>query len=313
MAKAAQSPAVIHADTAWVATWNFDSGAPCSDTGWTKADNRILNDMTNYWFVSDAFQGQYESDRGIANITGKAAVLGVTDDCFASLLGAGYGNSWDQAIWIQYTNTSVLEFDAVLDTDFPDRIRIELDRQCICYNTNYEQTPAASAELCRVPADDFSDAYWNDAGRFEAPLSDFGMPNVTHCALIRFTSDLKNSPQDRTDDRQGDPWRLGAGVVIDNITVTTQGVTEINETFESWTGTCNPAGTLCFINSGNSAPFGKWARLFPHVTDNDVCTENPTCSWFFTDSTTITGNAQMSFGPGGAVIRNWLDNVIVSP
>jgi len=69
------------------------------------------------------------------------------------------------------------------------------------------------------------------------------------------------------------------------------------------------------LNIQDSTPFGTWARLFPHVTDNDQCTENRTCAWLWTDDTTPTlfNDPSMSFGPGGYVIRNWLDDRIVSP
>jgi hypothetical protein len=60
---------------------------------------------------------------------------------------------------------------------------------------------------------------------------------------------------------------------------------------------------------------GDWARLYPHITDNDLIIENTTCAWLWTDdqTPTIANHPSMAFGPGGYVIKNWLQNAIISP
>jgi hypothetical protein len=70
-----------------------------------------------------------------------------------------------------------------------------------------------------------------------------------------------------------------------------------------------------FVNLGDTKPFGEWARVYPHVTDNDLCVENPTCALLWTDYTkpSLAVRPDMAFGPDGYVVRNWLDDIIVSP
>jgi len=69
------------------------------------------------------------------------------------------------------------------------------------------------------------------------------------------------------------------------------------------------------VNMQDSTPFGAWSRTFSHITDNDICSENPTCAWLSTDHTTPTlaNDASMAFGPNGYVIKNWYDEVVVGP
>jgi hypothetical protein len=102
------------------------------------------------------------------------------------------------------------------------------------------------------------------------------------------------------------PTFWNAALIVDNIAVT--GTIAYSETFE---GALNANVTLA--NTAPATPFGEWARLFQHVTDNDKCTENTTCSWLWSDPLRIASFPDMTFGPGSAVIRNWLDDIIVSP
>ena len=50
-------PAKALQDTIWIADWTFDApDGSCDDTGWTKIDNRILNDGSNYWYIDTDVQ-----------------------------------------------------------------------------------------------------------------------------------------------------------------------------------------------------------------------------------------------------------------
>ena len=100
----------------------------------------------------------------------------------------------------------------------------------------------------------------------------------THCVFISFFADGLFSPCD------GDnPTTMGEAAVIDNIVLTDADGTR-SEDFED--------GLLsngwAFVNLWDTKPFGTWSRLFPHISDNDVCTENRTCAWLWTDHTTPT-------------------------
>ena len=70
---------------------------------------------------------------------------------------------------------------------------------------------------------------------------------------------------------------------------------------------------VTLANTAHATPFGEWARLYQHITDNDKCTENTTCAWLWSDPTLPAYYPDMAFGPGGCVVRNWLDDIIVSP
>jgi hypothetical protein len=290
-------------DTIWIADWSFDDGGPCNADGWETLDGRILNDGRVYW---DADNAGYD---GMGAIVGEAAVLGSHDLCWACppLPGSvdGYDNDWYQAIRIEYSGRSFLSFDFLLDSEFGfDSLRVEIDPGCASFEqVDLDVDPSKPAVAFRVF--EFGEAGLNLSGRVESlELPDFGTSEV-HCAYIAFLSDGAFSPADGLQ-----PTTLAAALVVDNIEIS--GSTTLMEDFEN-AGTVDPA--ISFINLWDDQPFGNWARLFQHVTDNDFCSENTTCAWLFTDNTspTIANDPSMSFGPGAYVVRNWLDNSIVSP
>jgi hypothetical protein len=84
-----------------------------------------------------------------------------------------------------------------------------------------------------------------------------------------------------------------------------------SEDFTSFT----PDPWFSFVNIAESTPFGLWARTFSHITDNDICSENPSCAWLVTDhiGPTFANDPSMAFGPNGYVMRNWLDELTISP
>ena len=95
-------------DTIWIADWNFDGpGGTCTEDGWVKYDNRILNDGSNYWAITTAYAGTIGS--------GSQAVLGKHDLCWA---GDGYGNDWDYSIVLKYSGwTGRLSFAYISDSE----------------------------------------------------------------------------------------------------------------------------------------------------------------------------------------------------
>ena len=88
-----------------------------------------------------------------------------------------------------------------------------------------------------------------------------------------------------------------SSIIVDGISM--NGGLTYTENFE---GALNPNVTLA--NTAPATPFGLWARLFPHITDNDKCAENTTCAWLFTDPLRTAFFPDMAFGPGSAVIHN---------
>jgi len=286
-------------DTVWIADWSFDTpGGDCTEAGWVKYDNRILNDGSNYWSVSSDYAGA-----GGGTIANFAAVLRKQDPCFGN---CAYDDNWDHSIVLQYSGSfATLAFKFVGDTEAGfDFIKVEGDSLGLSEaRVDYSVNPSARA------ADYREEVYTNDgdltAGVVVGPLA---LPNFgpgTHEVYIRFVSDGAVSPCSF----EGFPL-LGAALVVDDIVVT--GGTAYSENFECGAIEClNPNVEL--LNTTDATPFGLWARLFKHITDNDKCTENTTCAWIFTDPTYIAAFPDMSFGPGSAVVRHWADQIIVSP
>ncbi len=289
------APQKVLQDTVWIADWTFDATFPCDDSGWMRVDNRILNDGVVHWRVTGAFTGT-------GGISGNAATLGynATPSC---IVPNGYANNWHQAIRITYTGLATLSFDYLLDSESGgDFLRIETDSACVSFDrVDYDIAPnkvAASFRAVELAASGL------DLGGtvLSEPLADYG-PG-THCAYIAFFSNDQFSPCDGSQ-----ATTIGEAVVIDDITITDSGGTR-SEDFED--GTLD-LGT--FLNIQDSEPFGAWARTFLHVTDNELCGESTTCSWLWTDHTTptVANDPSMAFGPGSYVVRNWLDDIIVSP
>jgi hypothetical protein len=285
----------VLSDTVWIADWTFDAaGGACTDAGWVKYDNRVLYDGSNYWVVDNRFNG-------VGGITGKAAILSRHNLCWAR---DGYGNNWDYSIILKYSGaTATLSFDKLSDSESGfDFVTVETDSlglsealADICANP--KATPAALRKVILAGTSGV------DPGSHFGPLllTDFGAG--THEVYIRFKSDNAFSDEDGNYSTV-----LHAGLVVDNIVVT--GGVAYSEGFE---GALNPNVTLA--NTAGSQPFcaAPWARLYSHVTDNDKCSEDITCAWLGTDPLRIAFLPSMAFGPGQAVIHNWLDDLFVSP
>ena len=296
-------------DTIWIADWNFDVGfSACTSTGWTHVDNHILNDGVQYWHLETGFTT--DRDPGLPVVPGMAgnsfAVGYHGSVCCAD--ADGYDNDWYQAIRIPYTDvagaaTPTLSLDYIVDTESGfDFLNIETDSLCTSFaRVDFNTAPALAAAsyrtLERQAAGLNTNGYWN-----AVTLKEYG-PG-THCVFITFFADGGFSPCDGEQ-----PTTVGEAAVVDNIVIVDGSGTRL-EDFED--GDLD-LGTA--LNIADSAPFGTWARLYRHVTDNDRCNENTTCAWLWTDYTrpTLFNDPAMAFGPGGYVIRNWLDDIIVSP
>ena len=281
-------------DTIWIADWSFDTGSPCSAAGWTHVDNHVLNDVVVYWHMEGGLSGA-------GGIMGTAAAVGTHGNLCCSVPD-GYDNDWYQAIRLLYTGAATLSFDYRVDSEAGfDFLRVESDSGCASFaRVDYRLHPLWDALSFRTEEAQAS-------GLVNGSFTNLDLPGYgagSNCVYIAFFSDGGFSPCD------GDqPTTIGEAVVVDNIEITDASGTR-TEDFED--GDLD-LGT--FVNIADSAPFGIWARLFPHISDNDVCTENTTCAWLWTDHKTPTRalDPSLAFGPGGFVVRNWLDDSIVSP
>jgi hypothetical protein len=292
------SPAVSTsiADTVWIADWTFDApGGGCTDAGWVKWDNRVLNvhDDSQFWHVDNRFHGQ----GGV--ISGRAATLSKHDLCWFQ---NGYGNSNDFSIILTYSGANAtLAFDKASDSEIGfDFVTVEADSAGVSEvlgdpSVNPNRSPAFYRDQL-LQTDGF-----DPGSHIALALPDYGAG--IHEAYIRFASDGVYSDEDGLW-----PTALQAGLVVDNIVVT--GGTAYSETFE---GALNPNVTL--IETANARPFfdAPWLRVRLPVTDNDPCQDNLTCAWLGSDPNLPAFDPSMGFGPGGAVVRNWLDDAVASP
>ena len=283
-------------DTVWIADWSFDSPSGCTSAGWVVWDNHILNihNDSEFWHIDNRFAGT-------GPIVGRAAVLSKHDLCWGN---DGYGNDNDFSIILKYSGSSAtLSFVKRSDSEPGfDFVKVECDSLGLS-EVLADPSVDPSVTSPAVFRDELLSTDGFDTGSAIGPLAltDFG-PG-THEVYIRFVSDGAFSDED------GDyPTALDAGLVVDNIVVT--GGTAYSENFE---GALHPNITL--IETSNALPFlnAPWTRLFAHVTDNDKCTENTTCAWLNSDPLRTAFSSTMSFGPGGAVVRNWLDDIVASP
>lgn len=292
----APGTAKAEADTIWFADWSFDAHDGCDEMGWQSFDGRIRNNGSHHWQINDVYSG-------IGHIVGSAAVLTEHNRCW--VYPDGYGNDWDNAIRILYRGATSLSFDYLIDCERSyDALSVEADSACASHaSVNYDLRPDDRAEQHRIQL--YSDSGLQLAGRVDSlALPDFGAPQDTHCVWLRFLSDRYYSQEDGAV-----PTVLAAGVVIDNVR-TWGGSIDVDEDFAT---ALDP--NVDFRNSADSAAFGNWGRLYEHITDNDPCAENWSCAWLWSDHITPTQalSGSMEFGPGGYVIHNWLDNIIVSP
>ena len=290
-------------DTTWIADWSFDTSAPCSEAGWVHVDNHILNDGVSYWHT----HGAADFPAQASGMAGTVYAVGYHDNpCCVD--ASGYANDWYQAYRATYTGgaSATISLDFILDNETAfDFLQIESDSACASFaRVDFDLRPSQAAATYRDLEVRTSglvmNGEWNGIG-----LTDYG-PG-THCVYVSFLSNAGFDPCDGFE-----VTTIGEGAVVDNITIVDGSGTR-TEDFEDGL----PLDDLN-ASAGNfqdSVPFGTWARTFQHITDNDLCTENITCAWLFTDDTTPTlfNDPSTYFGPGGFVIRNWLDDIIESP
>jgi len=290
-------------DTTWIADWSFDTGAPCSEAGWVHVDNHILNDGVNWWHSHLAADFPAQT----TGMTGNVYAVGYHNNLCCDN-SSGYMTDWYQGYRATYTGGSgaTISLDWIVDSEGGfDFLQIESDSACASFaRVDFDIRPSQAAASYRDLEISDSGLVQNGEWNNQA-LEDYG-PG-THCVYIAFFADGGFDPCDGLN-----ATSIGDGAVIDNIVITDGSGTR-TEDFEDG----NPFDDLSATagNIQDSAPFGTWARAFQHITDNDLCTENITCAWLFTDDTTptIANDPSMSFGPNSYVIRNWLDDIVESP
>jgi hypothetical protein len=302
------APSKALQDTFWIADWTFDTGAPCSNAGWLRWDNRILNvnDDAAFWHIDNRFDAA-------PNVDGQAAYVSKHDLCWAS---DGYGNENDFSIIIPYAEDSDPTTDVELafsgryhcEAGF-DWMTVEVDplgqSEAL---TNLNVNPEATPETFRTQVMQVSSMTPVDFDTvLVLPTQALGTSEV----YIRFESDGALSDEDGIDSFDTD-----AAIIIDNIVVRravsgVPGAILYSENFED--GDLDAPAVMIETALSTGLSGSPWWRTLPHLTDNDKCVEDLTCAWIDTDPTRIAFLPSMNFGPGQAVVRGWLDDQMTTP
>jgi hypothetical protein len=305
------APSKALQDTFWIADWNFD-GAMCVNAGWQRWDNRILNvnDDTAFWHIGNAYDS-------LTFVFGNAVFLGKHDLCWAN---DGYGNDNDFSIIIPYTEDSDPNTDVELHIQGAyhceggfDFLTVEIDsantsESSVNLNVNPEAVPESFRDqIFQVSSD--------TAVEFDTTmvLPNKGTAGNPHEIYIRFESDGGLSDEDGVNGWDGD---YDAAIIIDNIIVRRAigGVPTTTLYSEDFTdGTLNAPAVMIETALSTGLSGSPWWRTLSHLTDNDKCVEDFTCAWIDSDPTRIAFLPSMNFGPGQAVVRNWLDDQMTTP
>lgn len=298
------SPATrVQSDTTWAPSldWDFEG---VGNQGWETASN-LVDTQLNLWGVgpTDSTQnpvfGEKHAFLQYRNLNG----CWLTEE-------PGYGNRWDFAIKVLYHGHAPwVGFTYRLSCDSGDGLTVEADRGDSCnlrvdYTDPDRRWPWQLREVVAGPI--FGTAL--DPVPLYVSLPDFGNTNQVHAAYIRFSSDESVSDEDSLFNSA-----IDAALTIDNIQVWGDGAQLYTVNFDGDVLDPDIGTSVFLINSGRSTPYGPWARLYTHITDNDLCTENTTRAWLFSDPLHIASFADMAFGPGGVVVQWALDDMILSP
>src|SRR5262249_41703508 len=199
-------------DTVWIADWSFDgAGGSCTDAGWIKYDNRILNTHVDaeFWHVDNRFDGLTDGAMIPTQlIFNNAAILAKHDLCWAS---DGYGNDLDFSIKLKAGAGAQLSFNRLSDS--------EPNADFVTVETDSASASEALANICVNPkrtAASFRAVLMTNSGPTAGAVSGLTMPAGfgpgTHQFYIRFNSDGGYSDED------GDYLTAHhAGLIVDNI------------------------------------------------------------------------------------------------
>ncbi|HEU4364563.1 MAG TPA: FlgD immunoglobulin-like domain containing protein [Candidatus Krumholzibacteria bacterium] len=291
-ASASQGTTVLYAAT-------FNSGASCTDQGWTSVD--VTAELGEYWHVDD-FAGlnpaNYAALAGTKSLWCGARPSAAGPLCNYSAL-PGYGNLWNQAFCTKAC--IAVSGDGILDVAFLARFDSEPSYDA----TTLEYTlDCAGADGWTVI--DGGIGVWDGL----IPTASFGGAyniGTTGPVKVRiyFESDGAWSDQDGL-------WNSNGAVVVDNLAAEGLAVEDfegeaVNATESNDWITCNPPG------------YGIYTALFPGATlvQEDPCARDISCVWAAINGSTydytcggFPGQAAVPFGNADG---QYLDNDIWSP
>ena len=256
-------PQRILQDTMWIADWSFD-GAGC--VGTRLGEVRQPHPERRFQLLV----GQRELRRHRRHRQQRRSAR----EARSRWARDGYGNNWDYSIILKYQGASTLTFDYLSDSEPGfDFVTVEADSAGASESlVDYCVDPGGTPEQYRVrPAlgrrcAEHRDRRSDRPHRLRSPGDD---PRGLHPLRSRTAA---------TPTRTGSTRRRGTPV-SSSTTSRSRGRSPTPRTSRA---ALDP--NVSFANTAPATPFGEWARLYQHVTDNDKCTENTTCAWLCTRS-----------------------------
>ena len=296
--------AVAQANTTYLATYTFNSGASCILQGWTQVD--VTEQLGDYVHVDD-FAGLGGGSFGLLTpITGaKSLWIGARADAgdpdlcgYAAL--PGYGNAWQQIFCSKcftLTGDATLTYDTRWDSEPGyDFTNVELDAGCAdtwaaltTANTPYNGQGSASESIVITAAEH----------------------GGTARVRFNFAADTAWSDSDGL-------WDTDGAFIVDNLKIVDGAGTQTNQTFEAELVGAH-ATVDAHWSSCNLPGYGDFSALLPGASllQEDPCARDLSCVWaFFSGSTAnyscggFPGVTAVPFGNAGG---QYLTNEVWSP
>jgi hypothetical protein len=299
--------AVAAANTTYLGTYFFNTGASCVSQGWTTHD--LTTQQGDFVHVDDfaglgggAFGGLVALDGTQSLWVGARPDAGHPDLCGYATL-PGYGNSWNQLFCSQcftLTGDATLSYLIAWDSEPGfDFTFVEYDAGCAGAWTpvasangnqgNYDANGSASEALVIAAAEHGGSA------RFR----------------FRFTADTAWSDSDGL-------WNTDGAFIVDNLQVVDDAGTQTSQTFEAEAvgahGTLDGDWASC-----NLAGYGDFAALLPGASQlqQDPCARDLSCVWTFITGSTANyacgGFPGQTAIPFGNADGQYLTNEVWSP
>ncbi|HEX5132045.1 MAG TPA: T9SS type A sorting domain-containing protein [Candidatus Krumholzibacteria bacterium] len=287
------------ANTTVLATYTFDSGASCTQEGWTKID--ITAQIGNFFHVDD-YAGMNPVNFFPLNGT-KSLWCGSRPQVTGPLCGyqalPGYGNAWNQAFCTK--TCFAVSGDGLLDISFTGRFDSEPSYDA----TSLEYTTDCTG-LSGWTVIDGGAGVWDGAIAAGPQGSAYNI-GTTGPVKVRFhfASDGAWSDEDAL-------WNTNGAVHIDDLTCETLALEDfegetVNATSSNDWITCNPAG------------YGQYLGLFPGLTvlQEDPCAKDFKCLWAAISGSTYNyacgGFPAQTAVPFGNADGQYLNNEVWSP
>ncbi|MCP4547014.1 MAG: T9SS type A sorting domain-containing protein [bacterium] len=291
---AASGPGAFGSDGTDGRGFTFDGAGGAATAGWTSVDKTSQQGM--YWHMAPAaITAGHPTDMAGA---GQPWTPGDVNNNYLLWCGRqnvcgwnrtiGYGNGWDQ--WLR-----------IESQDFTDDIVINF-----YYSTSYEGDVWDHFEVMieeNASGNESIVTHFDDTTEGDQAAHDFTLTieaadgTIYGDIILRFSTDGAWSDEDGIL-----PSNIGA-VWLDNLEVIVDGVTTIQEDFES---AIMPSTISADIPSGA----GDFAQLYSALFAQDICVVNVTNSWAFYDPETQNDNYPIpviTYGPP------YLDNDVRSP